>query len=360
MVFALILSYTLFIGIQNAIISGLHPEFVALATLSFCFYFLEKRQWRWYWLFLLLTIGCKEDMVALTFALGIYLFLINFKKQAIATILLSLSYYLLTTKLLMPWLAHRPYGYEAAWPDLNYLLTGLFYPWKKAETLVISFITFGLLPFINIAFLPVIFQNYFIRFILNRGDLRWDLGMHYNAVVSVVLAYAAYLGVVYMQKKSWYKRFLNLHAGLIIFLVLYLHEVTYDGALGLFYNQAFYPHSQNFQFLENLLKKVPEGGLVMTLNNLAPHLTHTNPAIILHYEYWQYMPDTIALDLRDGQNINNFWPITSFDYQKYYERLTRDPNYRMEQVADDQVIFYKNQNLDMGWYDQFKTIDEEI
>lgn len=321
LVFAIIFAYTLFIGLQNTIIANLHTELITLLTLSLTLLCLEKGKWRWYWLFLILTLGTKQNFAAIGIGLGIYLFFIN-KKISLVTIVFSLAYYFLITKIIIP----------------NYLYSPAFnFSWNstKTETVFTSLATFGFLPLGAITFLPAIFQDFITRFFFTSAA-RWDLGLHYNATLSVLLVYSSIL-----TASKFNKRVSILLAVLIIFSTLYFHRFKYHGALGLSYNSDFYRHTAQMDFLRNFLRQIPPNKTVMTLNNLAPYLTHTNAVMLLRGNYQDFSPDVIALDTRPGQNPANFWPTNYETLRNLPILISTDSAYNLRRVSDTLYIFIR-------------------
>lgn len=322
-VFAIILAYTLFIGLQNTVIANLHTELPALLTLALTLWAIESRRFRLYWLFLLLTLGSKQNFAAIGVGLGIYLFFLKEKKTGLATIFFSILYYLAATKIFIPFLGGRPYGYEVA-----------FNPsWEpiKTETLLFSFATFGFLPLGALAFLPTILQDFFTRFFFT-SPARWDLGLHYNATLSVLLAYGAIL------KAAKLRKFAVPAAIFIILMVLYFHRFKFHGALGLAYNPAFYRHTSEMNFVTDFLKQIPPNKSVMTNNNLATYLTHTNRVMLMSANR---DPEIIALDIRNGQNPVNFWPSTFAAAIDLKNKLATNSGYIMKKISDSQFVFEK-------------------
>ncbi len=351
LLFALCLSYTLFIGLQNAVIANFHTELPALLTLSLTLWALDRKKWDYFWLFLLLTLGLKETFVHIGMGLGFYLVLKKEYKVGLLSILISFGYYWLVTRIVIPYVSGGVYGYETHLPGLGAFIFRFFYPFIKTETLIVSFLTFGLLPLFNYTFLPVIVADYVMRFVISDSPARSDLGLHYNAIVSVLLVYASIVALRHLLKTTWYKKLYKLHAILIILTVLYFHY-QYHGPLGLFYNSTFYTQTKNLDFLKNFLSLVPPGGRVMTQNNLAPHLTHTHEVLLLRNNYWEWMPDTIAFDMRDGQNANNYWPMLFANLKELNADLVRDPNYEDKSTTSEQKLFIKKSQGDMKWYDR--------
>jgi len=199
MVFAIVLAYTLFIGLQNTIIANFHSELPALLTLAITLWAIEKKRWKYYWVFLVLTLGCKQNFAAIGVGLGIYLLTIKERKVGLATIIFSFAYYLFATKLAIPLLGLRPYAYGSSIYSPIEMVKNVFVPSMKLETLGVSFATFGLLPFAGLGFLPSILQDFGTRFVFS-SPARWDLGLHYNATLAVLLAYGSIVGVTTLLK----------------------------------------------------------------------------------------------------------------------------------------------------------------
>lgn len=344
---ALLISFTWFLGLQNTIIAGFHTELPALLTLGLTLLFAEKKAWKWYWLCLILTFGLKETFVSIGLGIGIYLLLQKNYRQALATILFSVIYFICVTQLIIPAINGDTYGYGAREVSLSQVVPKFFLPVVKTKTLVYSLATFGFLSLVAWPALPLLMQDFFTRFVLTENGFTWDFGFHYSAMSSVLLFFSAVIGYTILVKKwSRYRQYVLLHSGLIIFMVMALH-LKLHGALGLGFNPTFYQQSANHQFLANFVEQIPEGGLLMTQNNFAVRFTHSHKVMLLRDSYWRWAPDTIALDIRAGQNPNNFWPIES---KALYDVLKQDPNYTLHEVTSEQVYFTKNENFDANYY----------
>ncbi len=352
MVFAIIFAYTMFVGMQNALISNFHPEISALFPLSLVFYFMDKRKWRWFWVFLIIMLGFKETFVALTVCLGIYLWLKKDKKQGICVIIFAVLYYFFIVKLIIPRLINHPYYYPLNIKSLNpiYLLGQFFAPEIKIRTLFISFATFSFLPMINLPFLPIVIQDYFLRFVIDGSPSRIDLGLHYNAIPDLLMAVSSIYAVTVLSKIKNYQRFINLHAIAIVLLVSF-YQYKLHGPLGLTYNPVFYTQTKNLDFLRVFVAKIPKDkSLVMTQNNLAAQMTHETNVMLLRLNYFRWMPDVIAIDVRDGQSANNYWPLPPEHFTKLYQILEHDPNYQKVSVTKNQIYYLKKKQIDFQWY----------
>lgn len=349
LVFVIVFSYTLFVGLQNAVIAGFHTELPALLTLSLLLLSIERKRWGWYVFFLLVTLGLKESFAIIGVGIGIFLFLRGKRQWGIFTLTFSVCYYFLATKAAIPLISGQAYGYTQAPLTTEGLLVRFFYPWVKTKTMLFSLLTFGLLPLAAFSLLPALSLDYFARFVLADSPARVDLGLHYNALVSVLLAYGAILGFAYLLRRyRWYRRVVILHGVAMLLFVLSFHRFFYHGPLGLFYNRDFYAHTSNFAFMRTFLDIIPNQGLVMTFNNIAPHLTHSHNVMLLRPYYWLWRPDVIALDLRPGQNPNNFWPLPENQLLDMYEGLVNDPCYEQMYAHLDQVVFVRKSCENLG------------
>jgi uncharacterized membrane protein len=321
-VFAIIIAYTLYIGLQNTIIANFHTELIALLTIGITLLAIEKKKWVWYWVFLVLTLGTKENFASIGLGIGIYVFFLNHRVGAV-TIILSVIYYFLITKVAIP---NYAYGQIA--------FGNFFLPTVKTETMLVSFATFGFLPLGAITFPPSIFQDFFGRFVINAGSERWDLGMHYNATLGILLSYGTILVASKLNKKL-----VLIFTLIIISTTVYFHRFKYHGPLGLAYNPVFYQHTGEMFFTKDFLSHVPKNKTVMTLNNLATYLTHTNSVMLLRGDYRKYKPDIIVLDLRPGQNPVNFWPGRYNDALALEHVIRADSEYKIIYTSGDQVIY---------------------
>lgn len=340
----IIVAFTLFIGLQNAIIAGYHNDLFGMLTLSLTLLFILKKQWALYWLFFVLTLGLKENFTAIGIGLGIYLFFKEQQKKGVITIIFSIIWYILATKFVMPAIANYPYAYSAPNLNLEQIIKNVFYPTIKIQTILVSFLTFGLLPLLSGPFFPTIFQDFFTRFVLNTGSARWDLGMHYNTILSVLLAFGSIEGAEWLLKKKIYKKVIYFHILVIFLLVSIFHRFVFHGPLGLLANKDFYKHTNEMNFLRDFIKLAPKTGIVMAPNNLGAYLTHGPQVMLLNGNYEKWSPDAILIDTRPGQSPNNFWPANFEGVKLMEKKLDKDANYRKVKVIENQAIYFREEN----------------
>ncbi len=339
--FANAIAYALFIGIQNAIISDFHETTILTLPLIVLFYAIAKGWKRRFFIFLILCLGIKENMFLLGASIGLFLWLTQKSWRAIAlpTIALSLLWGFIANTLLLPYFAGRASQYVPTIPiNPASFLAGFVDDPIKRNTLFVSFGSFLFLPLGFPPLYPAILQDLASRFFLPQSTIRWGLGLHYSAQLAPLLAVSSLYSLRWILK--WWKRGVR-HAWLIgatlLFVSAFLHY-RLRGPLALSYNPAFYRHTKNFRFLDDVVGRVPARATVMTQNNLAARFSHQT-VWLFRRDYTGYMPDYVVFDLRTGQNPNNFFP-------QDYERLTflrakllRDPLYEAVFLTDNQAVF---------------------
>lgn len=358
--FAVTFSYLLFVGLQNAIISDFHEVTVMTLPLMLTFWSIVANKKNLYWVFLLITLGFKESTFLLGAGIAALLWFTkpDWRKTALATLALSAVWGWATTRIIIPSISGKPYSYTPDLPQgIPAMIQAFFDKPLKIKTLLVSFGSFGFLPLLTPPMWPLVLQDFFVRFVPNNTDLRWDLGLHYSAQLAPIMGVATIIGLSNLRRvqklsfvnkaKLWAQRTIKVipndlfMALLLIAIALYLHQFKLHGPLGLAYNPAFYRHTGDFRFLDDLVSRIPKGTTVMAQNNIAPHLIHTNTVFLLRDHYATFIPMYIVLDMRQGQNPNDFFGTKK--PQSILTMLQKDPNYILEYQTSEQYIFRRVQ-----------------
>lgn len=339
---ALIFAFMGYIGLQNAIIANFHPITAAIFPLMVCFWAIVLKKWKIFWLFLIILLGFQEDMFIIGCGLGGYLIFKGkeYQQKGIVTLFVSFLYGLIAIYLIIPLFAGRQFLYSINFkrPIQNWFID-FFWPVEKLKTMLVSFSTFGFLPLLYFPTLLIVLATFYIRFVLVGG--RDGLGLHYNALVAPLMFMGA-IEVVRIIEKSQFKRILNLVACLIILIVFTLHQFILHGALGLFFRHEFYANTKRNMFLNNFIDQAPKNGSVMTQNHLTPRFIHNHDQVFLiRSDYWRFNPNYIAIELRNGQNPNNFWPMNEEAVKEMVQTLKSDRNYQLIYGINEQYIFQR-------------------
>lgn len=327
------IAYLLFAGTQNALIADIHEVTFMMLPLMLIFYAIATDRKTFFWISFFITVGFKESSSLLGMGLAVYIYLYNRKwaKTALIVACISALWGYITTQLIIPYFSGEKYFYTPAF-DANPLLVlrSLFDDPVKQKTFLVSLVSFGFLPVLYPPAWPLILQDIAARFMQKEFALRWGLGLHYSAQLAVIMAFSS---IMTLQK---YKKYMTVASIVLIFLSFYLHQFKLHGPLGLAYNPAFYAHTKNFKFLDNLISRIPKGTTVMTMNNIAPHMIHTHRVYLLRDVYEDFMPEYFILDVRQGQNFNNFFGVK---IDVLLASLRKDPRYEIMYQTNEQMIY---------------------
>lgn len=341
--FSVTVMYYLFVGLQNAVITDFHEMTVMTLPLMLTFWALFAKRIRLYFLFLLLTLTFKESTFLLGAGIAAMVFFVRpkWKKAMVATIILSAAWGYLAIKVIIPHFSGGFYQYYPVMqPTVLKNISAFADQLVKRRTLFFSGASFSFLPLLSPATWPLIGQDLLIRFVPERTNTRWDLGLHYSAQLAVILGISSVLAIEFLQKNKRLKKALPLLGLVFIANAVFLHQFVLRGPLGLAYNGAFYRHSGDFAFLDDMVRMVPEGKTVMTQNNIAAHFTH-HTMWLLRDDYEGYKPDYILLDVRDGQNANNFFG--GGNPESMLGKLQNDPMYEVVYSTERQFVFRRNE-----------------
>lgn len=342
-IFALIVAFLGYVGLQNALISEFHDTTLSVLPLTVLFWAIFRKKWFLYFLMLVILLGLKESFAGLGVGIGIYLFFKGRKYLpfALSTTIISIIWGVLALKYIIPYFSEGIYLYS----NTNFpgspidFIMAFFFPELKWKTVWYSFLTFGFLPIFNLGLLPAIMENFLERFVLSPFSSRWDLGLHYNAPLSPLMFVAA-LEVFKKLEGITPKKIISALAVFIILITLFLHRFTLRGPLGLFYNPVFYEQNQRVKYLEDFLKNVPTNGVIYTQNDLAGRLSHLNVKTFRD-DYKVINPDYVVLNLTPGQTPNAFSPLRYESTKELKEQLLRDENYTVKKYGMELYIFSK-------------------
>lgn len=343
--YCLILAYFLFFGTQFALTFDFHSAAYSAIFLPWLFWFLFKKQWKTFIIFALLTMGAKEDMPLLMAAVGAYLVFskTNFKVGGIL-ILISLAYFVVVTKFLMPSfsiLSAKTYNTPELPHNISGWLTMLFDSPVKVRTIFLSMLSFAFLPLISGWFAIIWLAHFVVNFVSAQFSGRWDIFLHYRVHLGAILCFSSVLAakrISALKHLNRYKKIIPKILGvaivlLIIFLDYYLHL-----SLNTVFKPQFYK-SENW--MENnfaVMKKIPPDAYLLTQNNLAPHVA--NRKNIFYYPKNLDKSDYLFLDLRPNQLIINFWASENSEAEviKNIHHLLVDGSFKIYYQKGDAIL----------------------
>lgn len=340
---AIVISYYLFVGLQNAVITEFHEITVMILFFMLTFWAFVKKRKLLYFIFLIIMLGFKEVTFLTGVGLGIAVFMLDRKwtKEAIATVILSILWGVIALKIIIPYFSPGEYLYAEGISDsISGKFTALFDHPLKRHTLFYSFFSFGFLPIFSPAFWLLIIQDYASRFMREGMGTRIDLGLHYNAQSAVILSLASIFALRSVQKIRQFSKFLPLVGVILIINAIVLYSFILHGPFALAYNPVFYKHTNDFIFLNKMVEMVPKSATVATHNNLASRFTHQR-VWLLKTNYEIHKPEYILIDNRQGQSPNNFTGTGPLDV--ILGTVIKDPNYQVVYHTEEQYVFEREQ-----------------
>lgn len=339
---SILISYFLFVGLENAVITDFHEVTVATLPLALSFLFIIKNRIKLFLICLIIFLAFKESNFLFGLGIGVAIFLIN-KKQwriALATLLISIFWAILSIKIIIPFFGN---GYEYS-ESINLSAPHVISQFTdnpvKINTIFYSLLSFGFLPLLSPAFWFLIFQDFLVRFNSPSWPTRWTLALHYSALLSVIMAISGAFSINFINQILRKPILIKILAVILIINAVILYRFVLRGPFALSYNPAFYKHTADFGFLNKIIQKIPGNVTVMTQNNLAVRFTHQN-VYLLRKNYSDYKPDYIAIDRRPGQNANDFFGERDFDEKKFIEKVKKDNCYKNVYSTDYQFIFQR-------------------
>lgn len=334
---AVLLAYVLFVGLQNALITDFHEITVMTLPLMLCYWAIVHERKKLTVASFVLTLAFKELLFPLGLGLALFIWWYRpaWRKLALALAAYAVAWGVATIKFIIPAFAGGLYQYVPPQREMS-VFAQLFLPVVKLKTLGFVFGSFLFLPLLYLPTLPILLMNFGMRF-LSGSTNHWDLGFHYNAEIAPTLAVSTVFALALVYKKFGV-RVVYLPAALLVLVSVFLYRVVLRGPLAMSYNPAFYAHTKDFQYLNEFLAEVPAEKTVMTQNNLAVRFTDRHVKL-LRDNYEKYQPELIVLDLRDGQNPNNFMGVK--DVNGILSRLLVDPQYSLLYHQGAQYIFQR-------------------
>ena len=309
-----------FPGNLNPLLTDWHPETTAnFFLLLFIYLFVFKEKTLSSIIPFLIFLGFKESNAITITATLIWATLYKPKliKKTFKLSLFTLSYFLLTTKAIIPLINKQKYIYT---PQLPTTLPQLIYnlsTHQKINFLLQSLKFFLFLPLIGgISLLPAI-SEFAIRFVPTHSKFEsFTLGMHYNVYLGSFLTLASIFGLLKLQKyltnqlktKLQTIAFITISI-VILFSLAFTHKKAQGlSPLNLLINPAFWTSLNNDQWIKDRFSNIPSVSSIMSQNNILPYLVTKSPTLYLFQgNYKSKNPDLIIFDTSPNQNINNFY-----------------------------------------------------
>ena len=319
-------------------------------------YFTEVKKWSWAILFLILAASTKEDAILATALFGLYLFLRAIKPPAggipkkwpleskigLALFLLSVLYFLLSTKIIMPAYGSSAsrLGYRSAYLRTNaaeiiknalnplFVTQTLFTP-QKLLYLLIIFSPLVFLPLFSwlgiFLLLPGLAEN-----LLTNYPFQFSGLYHYDAI----LIPGVFIGAIYALK-YWQRKWPKISKiKYLIILAAALNFLIRSPLSPFLFPTELFRDNPHWEALRKMTRLVPSDVSVTAPANLIPHLTNREQIYVLGTEPFQ--TDIVLID---GGDLSGFGNEAVF--QNYADSYALSGNYDINSFNDRYFIFSK-------------------
>jgi uncharacterized membrane protein len=265
-----------------------HPEALAAAALLFACWAAQAKRWGWSALAAVLAMACKEEIALAVAGLGVLVWLRGERWVGLVTVGASLGWYLVATRLLIPWAlgGDAPF-YEGWFPELGRnageVLGSLVTRPGVAFSLAtegdrLAYYTRMLVPVALLALAeprtlvllagPALAVN-----ALTVAEFARDYRYHYSALVVAGLMVAAVEAIAILGRTASARRFL---AGTLAAVALATTVVWGPSPISSEFRSGIWPLGASPRTaVQRHATQVPPASAVLSASyNLVPHLTH--------------------------------------------------------------------------------------
>ncbi len=298
------LNFYLFFGVFAALSFDYHSNVVAAMIAPWLFYLIAKRQFGKFACLLVFMMIAKETISIWCFFICLGL-IIEYRKEKTMLIYLSifafisLAYFLVTIKVIMPHLAssgqYDHFKYAVLGTDLNSAIqNSVSHPWQTIRNLFVNhlenenldwvkteFYAMALLSglyclFFRPAFLVMLISPICIK-MFNDDPTKWSIDCHYSVEFASIITIGAFtfIGNLKREKIKLVLPFLICAGSLFASFKLSDHNIYYhDYNRVRIYHEHHYNRSYDLGEVHAAFKLIPDTAIVCAQSPMLPHLAY--------------------------------------------------------------------------------------
>jgi uncharacterized membrane protein len=316
---SILLAYSFFIPLQYTIFYDFHDIIFLPPLFAWAYYFLITNRRKLVTLFLILLLLTKEEVGFFVATFGLYILIFHRKWRIYGFIWLVLGavYSLIVMHFIIPAIGgnyvYFNYGKSGSTPTevlFNFLknpiyFISLFYDHPvKIETLKQTFWPFAYLPLFSPVGILLSLEQFASRFLDYRNVVRWTVGYHYSAAMTIVVAIGTIWSVNFYTKFiPRYRKILIIIVSVIIITLTRIEQINRSAVLLVKHSQ-FWARDTWMDYIDKAITLIPDDVPVSAQNNLIPHLsTRKNVYSLNDMNKAEY----ILVDFHKGQSGYNFF-----------------------------------------------------
>ncbi len=264
-----------------------HPEAMAITPLLFAYWFAGRRRWRWFAVCVVLAVAWKEDVALAAAVLGLVVAVRGERRVGLTTAALSVGYFLMVTRVLLPYLNGSEAFYNQFFGELGgsapeIIRNGLRRPELVTDRVLAAdakdyywkmVAPFGLVPLAGPGALLVGVPQALVN-VLSINDFTRKITYHYAALPLTGLTLAAIEGARWIAAGR--RRALVILAGVMAVSSVAAAMVWGPTPIGATYGPTWWPPAQDSRrdAKEAALARVPNDARVSATYLFVPQLTH--------------------------------------------------------------------------------------
>lgn len=277
---ALVFSYLMFYGVQNAMWFDVHSSSFAAGFIAWFLYFLTKKNTIGTVIFFFLAITAKENIAFITFFIGLVYLLSRRDKLSLFLIGGSIVYLAFIFYIYFPFIVQKQYLYQNHAGLLSNLnLQYMINTAEKLHTILFSLASFGFVPLFDPILLIPAAADLATYFVIG-SDLPGAQGifMHYRVTLAPLLTWATIMAI------NKYKLLNNKYLALyVIFSALFL-QYTLHLPLSYLTKSWFWTEPSGVKNIQALRKTFIRSDAIVAQNNLIPHISQRDKIYTLYPE----------------------------------------------------------------------------
>jgi uncharacterized membrane protein len=264
-----------------------HPEAFAIGPLLFAYWAARTGRWGWFWPCAFVAIAMKEDVALALFVIGILVAFRTSRRIGAGIALLSLGWFIVATRVVIPWRNGVGPFYEQLFGDLGnsptqvalhllrHPITGLKIATEhdRLEYYKMMLFPVALFPLVAPETLAIALPMVAINVFTSDGfPFTRDARYHYSAIVlvGVVVATAEALRLIRDRRAR------NIAVGVLLACSLATSIAWGPSPIGRNYRSGIWPLSADARqhTKDEAIRLLPKHASVSAAYNLVPHLTH--------------------------------------------------------------------------------------
>jgi len=270
---ALLISYLMFYGIQNALWFDVHSLAFGAAFLAWFIYFVDTRNTLWSIAAFILAIVCKEDIALLTGAVSFLYFVKRRDKISVLFLLLSGAYLFSVFYIYFPHFTHDGYRYRE---NADLKPSFLYDTSDKRNTIFYSLAWFGFTPLLMPGYLIPALADLTHYFLFAHLVASQGFFLHYRVSLAPLLVLPTILAIRKFIKLN------NKYVAVYIILLAVFFQYFFHLPLSYLTKPWFWTEPASVRNINVAITFLPKDASVVAQDNITPHISHRDIIFTLY------------------------------------------------------------------------------